>query len=160
MVEEKEIDVFDVPAEILVHQTNCMGVMGAGIALQIRKRCPDVYEAYRKLCKKKSPTELLGHIFLIPVQRTFGPQYICNLFGQKDVAGSGGGCMTDYDAVAEALRRLHDFASEEGIVSITLPYGIGCGLGGGDWERVYGLIDEEFAADKAICVVVAKKAED
>ena len=32
---------------IICHQVNCKGVMGAGLAKQIRDKWPDVYDRYR-----------------------------------------------------------------------------------------------------------------
>lgn len=41
----KEINgnLFDSKADVLCHQVNTYGVMGAGIALEVRKRFPGVY---------------------------------------------------------------------------------------------------------------------
>ena len=36
------------PNIVICHQVNCQGVMGAGIAKQIRARWPEVYEDYKK----------------------------------------------------------------------------------------------------------------
>ena len=35
---------------IICQQVNCMGVMGAGLAAQIRRKWPNVYNEYRKRC--------------------------------------------------------------------------------------------------------------
>lgn len=35
---------------VVCHQVNCMGVMGAGLAKQVRNRYPGVYRAYKELC--------------------------------------------------------------------------------------------------------------
>ena len=34
--------------DILCHQVNCQGVMGAGLAKQIRSKYPEVYEQYKE----------------------------------------------------------------------------------------------------------------
>jgi O-acetyl-ADP-ribose deacetylase (regulator of RNase III) len=44
-------NIFDSEAQTLVNTVNCMGVMGKGLALQFKKRYPDMFEAYQKICK-------------------------------------------------------------------------------------------------------------
>ena len=46
-------NILDAKADAILHQTNCKGVMGAGLALQIRNKYPDVYAKYRILCKEE-----------------------------------------------------------------------------------------------------------
>lgn len=43
----------------LIHACNCKGSWGAGIALQFKKRYPDAFTRYNKLCKQYGD-ELLG----------------------------------------------------------------------------------------------------
>jgi len=42
--------LFDVPADALVNTVNCVGVMGAGIALEFKKRYPKMFDYYRVAC--------------------------------------------------------------------------------------------------------------
>ena len=55
MVVYKECDIFDSGADIICHQVNCQGVMGSGLAKQIRERYPIVYEEYKKWCDESKP---------------------------------------------------------------------------------------------------------
>ena len=48
-VEIKYDDLLSSKERIIVHQVNCRGVMGAGIAKQIKEKWPDVYTSYRDL---------------------------------------------------------------------------------------------------------------
>ena len=36
---------------LIAHQTNCLGVMGAGIARSIKNKWTDVYTQYANFCK-------------------------------------------------------------------------------------------------------------
>ena len=36
--------------DIICHQTNCKGVMGAGIAFQIKRAYPEVFKKYKEFC--------------------------------------------------------------------------------------------------------------
>lgn len=58
----KEGNVFDSDADIICHQVNCQGVMGSGVAKEVRERFPNVYEQYHELCElhKNYSAGLLG----------------------------------------------------------------------------------------------------
>ena len=51
MVKEIVGDLLRQPVDIVAHQTNCMGNMGAGVALTIKKQLltSDAYEKYKSL---------------------------------------------------------------------------------------------------------------
>jgi hypothetical protein len=44
-------DFFDYEADIRVNTVNCVGVMGAGVALLFKTKYPDMYKQYVKDCK-------------------------------------------------------------------------------------------------------------
>jgi hypothetical protein len=44
--------IFDTPADAYVNTINCVGIMGAGIALEFKKRYPLMFEHYKELCSK------------------------------------------------------------------------------------------------------------
>jgi len=41
-------DLLTIESGIIAHQVNCQGKMGAGLALKIRKKYPQVYEYYKQ----------------------------------------------------------------------------------------------------------------
>lgn len=45
-------DLFSSGAEALVNTVNCVGVMGKGIALEFKRRFPDLFKAYRSACSR------------------------------------------------------------------------------------------------------------
>lgn len=46
-------NIFTSNCQTVVNTVNCVGVMGAGIALEIRLRYPELYERYKQLCEGK-----------------------------------------------------------------------------------------------------------
>jgi len=46
-------DIFTSNAEVIVNSVNCVGVMGKGIALEFKKRYPEMFAEYRKACAGK-----------------------------------------------------------------------------------------------------------
>ena len=134
-------DIFESGADIIAHQVNCQGVMGSGVAKQVREKYPQVYEYYKETCSKPH-ANLLGVCQMCPIGLS-GDQWIANLFGQ-DKFGYDGKCYTDYDKLREALLSLNRFAKGGKPTTFAIPYLMGCQRGGGDWEIVSKMIEEEL----------------
>ena len=47
-------DIFSSPAQVLVNTVNTVGVMGKGVALEFKKRYPEMFSAYERVCKPSS----------------------------------------------------------------------------------------------------------
>ena len=131
-------NIFNCKENIIVHQTNCQGVMGHGIAAQVKERYPEVFRGYYHYCKTQIPEEILGTSLICEAN---DGKYIANLFGQLSF---GVGLQTDYDRFRHALQEIHDFAKERDL-SVAIPYKIGCGLAQGDWNTVYNIIVDVFS---------------
>lgn len=125
----------DSTAPVIAHQTNCKGVMGAGVALAIRERYPEVMAPYQAACNHEN---MLGKCQLI---ETEDGRYIANLFGQD---GIGHGRQTDYDALSSALKSLVDKMKTHCLSAVSMPYNLGCGLAGGDWAVVSEILKDVF----------------
>jgi O-acetyl-ADP-ribose deacetylase (regulator of RNase III) len=137
-------NILDAPEDILVQQCNCQGVMGAGLAKQIRDKYPKVYIGYKKLTDqyRKVPSHLLGSTLFINVD----DKVIANIFGQLTYGRND--IYTDYKALKAGLLSIYNSVTSEYNIdknkTIAIPYGIGCGLAGGDWNIVYPMIEEVF----------------
>ena len=128
-------DILNVREGIIAHQVNCKRVAGAGLALQIRSKYPDWYTSYRN----RAPQ--LGICSLFKVSDTL---MIASLYGQY---GYGRGTMhTDYRALEDALLNLYIWRDMVSMI-ISFPFGMGCGLAGGDWDIVSDLIEKYFPND-------------
>ena len=46
-------NMFDSSMATLVNTVNCAGVMGKGVAFEFKKRFPEMYKEYVKLCDQK-----------------------------------------------------------------------------------------------------------
>lgn len=114
---------------------------GASIRYATSLKYPEVYRYYKDFCYAVQPTELLGIAYLTKADENL---YIANLFGQLDYGTHKR--QTDYKALKEALERL-DFTLKENEITdaeIRIPYNLGCGLAGGDWETVEETIKDVF----------------
>lgn len=45
-------DIFSSRCQTLVNTVNCVGVMGAGLALEFKARCPEMFCEYRERCRR------------------------------------------------------------------------------------------------------------
>lgn len=135
MIKIVEDSLLNATETFILHQVNCQGVMGTGVALQIKQKYPHVFEKYYNLCKNY-PTPLLGGIQIIPISKE---QSIVNVFGQDRYGRDKR--YTDYKALERALIRLANMTQG----TIALPYNMGCNNAGGDWSIVYSIIEKAFA---------------
>lgn len=141
MIQIINADIFTVKSNLLVHQVNCRGVMGSGIAKVVREKYPQVYTSYIKEVKSSSTMALLGSASLLgyaQIVKITDDFSICNLFGQN-YYGRDGKRYTDYEALSRAFEAINQKFSGQ---TITIPYNLGCGLGGGNWSIVYAIIAE------------------
>lgn len=121
-------DILTIEHGWILHQVNCQGVMGAGLAKKIADKWPVVLKQYRARClaSNEHPVLMLGQYEHVRVTKTLS---VINIFGQLDYGGRQR--HTDYGALVSAARKLSqtDNVSDQ---PIYIPYGMGCGLGGGD----------------------------
>lgn len=137
MIKTVNGDLLDAKETYLVHQVNCVGAMGRGLALAIRTKYPDVFRRYEQYCAEHRARDLLGKVLLIP---THDGKVICNVFGQNGYGTARQ--QTDYAALSKALTNLAKIVPHN--EPIAFPYGMGCGLGGGSWSIVEKMIREIF----------------
>lgn len=134
-------NILDIKSGIILHQANCQGVMGAGLALQLKKKWPVVYTDYRT--KYERVGLFLGDIILSRVE---GDIFVASLCTQKFYGR--GKVFTDYECLKNSMK-----AISTNRMQIYVPYGIGCGLAGGDWNVVSKIIDEALP----LAIVIKKE---
>lgn len=126
---------------IIVHGCNCLGVMGAGIALQVRLQYPAVFDEYVK--EHKTNGLKLGHIQVVEVAPE---KWIVNAMTQQS---TGGPRPVSYDAVARCFENVNAAAEQLEQQTgksheIIFPQ-IGAGLGGGNWKIIETIIDQSVS---------------
>lgn len=94
----------------------------------------DSFSEYYNLCKTMSANVLLGSNHWC---KAYNGKYIVNMFGEDIPTGKK--LDTNYNALNSCLLLLMKKAKEHE-QSIGLPGYLGCGLAGGDWNRVYDMI--------------------
>lgn len=118
-------DIFKSKAQTLVNTVNTVGVMGKGIALEFKKRFPDMYKDYLERCKKGAV--VLGRPYLYKELVT--PWIL--LFPTKQDWRS----VSRLSDIEEGLKYLEENYKNWGITSLAVPP-LGCGLGELNWDIV------------------------
>lgn len=127
-------DLLGANQKVIVHGCNNRGIMGSGVAAQIRAKWPNVYEVYA--LKHRVFGLDLGDV--IPVA-TMDGKIIVNAVTQ-DGFGRDGRRYVDYAAIERCFVTINDRVHGWEVTEIALPR-IGAGLGGGDWTIIEGIIN-------------------
>lgn len=130
MMIEKFGDLFTTDAPAIGHGVNVHGKMGAGIAVQFRKRFPIMYYIYTELCA--DGTMVPGSVLTDPN----GPPVVYNIASQ-DLPGA----HARLEWLEEGLRTALSDAHSRGLDRVALPL-IGCGIGGLDEADVVPLMQQ------------------
>lgn len=116
-------DLFSEPnLGAIAHGCNCAGAMGKGIAVEFRRRFPEMYEEYRNQCHNGKYT--LGDVLCWQNEEIT----VFNLGTQKTWR-----TKAELWAVEQAVEQMVEQAQTLGIQLIGLPR-VGAGLGGLQWS--------------------------
>ena len=149
MIHRVQGDLLKSDCNFIGHQSNCLGGFGGGIAGQIRKQVPEMYEVFSSDMHIRHSDHKLGSLCYTRIKN--GAGYGFNLYGQYYFGGRDPkGFDTDYAALKKALHKMLTIVPElariakidKNNIKVGLPWLIGCGLAGGDWDTVYALIEE------------------
>lgn len=132
MIRIKNGDLLEATEKIIGHQVNCHGVAG-GLAYHMFNKYPDAGNDYMQITQRTKPWALKGITQLTGQQKD--GHIIANIFGQYQPGADYNPELLEY-----ALKMLGDQARMMGW-SVALPYKISCGICGGDWNEVLGIIE-------------------
>jgi len=116
-------DMFESQCQTLVNTVNCVGVMGKGVALEFKKRFPDMFQDYEERCRIKEVQ--LGQPYLFT--RAL-PPWILN-FPTKGHWRA----VSNLNDIIQGLEYLNTHYREWGIESLAVP-SLGCGQGQLEWQ--------------------------
>lgn len=135
-------NILNSKCNIICQSVNHQGVMGSGLAKQIRDKYPDIVNGYENMCRTHTFRSIMrnGLVHFHSVFDNKGVfQQIASIFGQEKYGKNKR--HTNYTSLMNGFIRVFEYAESQGY-SIAIPYGIGCGLGGGDWETVLLLLKD------------------
>jgi len=146
MIEYKTGDILVEQAEALVNTVNCVGVMGAGVALQFKRAFPANSDAYESACRRKEIEP--GRMFVFATEGLTPPRYIINFPTKRHWRGK-----SRIEDIEAGLASLVEEIRSRDIRSVAVPP-LGSGLGGLDWPEVRARIASALDSLPDVRVVV------
>ncbi len=123
-------NLFDSNAQTLVNPVNTVGVMGKGIALEFKKRYPEMFKAYKEVCGKNML--YIGKLMLYKDK----DHLILNFPTKKHWKDP-----SKLQYIEKGLLEFRKNYANYNIKSIAFPK-LGCGNGNLKWEEVKPLIEK------------------
>ncbi len=124
-------DILESKAQTLINTVNCVGIMGKGIALEFKKRFPEMFQDYVERCERKEVKPGVPYLY-----KTLLPPHIIN-FPTKDHWKS----VSRIVDIERGLQLLVTHYKDWGITSLAIP-SLGCGNGQLEWKAVGPLIHQ------------------
>lgn len=140
MMKTVQGDILKETEGIIVHGCNAQGVMGSGIAKQIRNKYPQVFKDYRDhylLMIQTDPENLLGSIVITEINPKL---IIVSGITQQFYGRDTNERYVCYNAVRGVFSGVRKLSLQTGL-PVKYP-ALGSGLGGGDLERIKMVINE------------------
>lgn len=122
---------------IICHGCNSLGIMGKGLALQMKNKFPNMYNKYKNLCTNKELNP--GDVYVFKVNGNYRIKYVFNLITQDNLSSAS------LDYIEKSMENAIKLAKMYNYNEFAIPL-IGCGLGNLKWNDV-----------KKIVVMLAKK---
>jgi len=128
---------------VIAHVCNNRGGWGKGFVRAISNRWDLPENSYRMWYNNRKYNNFgLGSIQNVSVDLN---TWVCNMIAQDGYASRHKPVAIKYDSLEECLVNLSESLSDLSDASIHMPR-IGCGLAGGSWERVEGIINKCISA--------------
>ena len=124
--------------DAIAHCCNCQGVMGSGIAAQIKAELPEAYSAYKAYEDQNDGIDL-GSISGMAYPKGF----VFNLHAQN-LYGYDGSRFVDYEALYKGLSQTRDMMLSNGLKTLGLPYLMACDRAGGGWRIIEAMLEVLF----------------
>ena len=141
-------------ATVIAHICNDVGVWGAGFVMALSSRWTEPQFMYLAEFMKPVPPKL-GETIWTPVE--YGV-VVANMIAQQGVKPRPSNLpLVNYFALNKTLDKVGDFCVRSKAV-VQMPR-IGCGIGGGDWNVVEGIIQDKLVK-KGVRVYVCDLPEE
>jgi O-acetyl-ADP-ribose deacetylase (regulator of RNase III) len=122
-------DILKANVQALVNPVNCVGVMGAGLALQFKQAFPENFQLYKEACKAGQIRT--GWMFVVDRGKDCEPRFIINFPTKRHWRNP-----SELEYITFGMVQLVKAVKLWQIESVAIPP-LGCGLGGLKWEDVW-----------------------
>lgn len=138
-------DIFETEQEVaLAHGCNCAGAMGKGIAVEFKQRWPEMYRAYKNICKSGDFNPGAVFVWKDPSSK----RIIFNLGTQRTWR-----TKATHEALETSLNRMFMNIVELNVKMIAMPL-IGTGLGRipeAEVKKILVGLSERFPCQIIVC---------
>lgn len=126
-------NIFSIDTDVIVNAVNTVGIMGGGLALQFKRKYPEMFQDYSNIC-------LSGKLDIGSIHTyNEGGQVIVNFPTKKHWKDP-----SQLDYIEKGMVALNNFlVREDWVKTVAIPK-LGCGLGGLDWNDVKKIIIKKF----------------
>ena len=138
-------NIFNTQCQTIVNTVNCVGVMGKGIALEMKNRYPDMFEKYKTFCDNKLID--IGKLWLY---KNPDDKWILN-FPTKTHWRYG----SEYDYIEKGMQKFIETYKDKNITSIAFPM-LGCSNGGLNEENVLEIMMKYFSKCDDLIIEIYK----
>ena len=135
MIKIKTGNIFETECSTIVNAVNCVGVMGKGIALEFKKRYPDMFSEYVNLCRDSQVKPGIPYVYF-------------DKSGVKILNFPTKNHWRNTSKLSYIIDGLDWFAENYrgyDIETIAFP-ALGCGNGGLSWENVYSIMNKKLSS--------------
>lgn len=131
-------NIFDhfMPGDVMVHGCNAQGVMGSGIAAQVRELFPGAYDVYHRVHQERG-LRLGDVIYYVQEDQ----KIIANAITQDYFGADPRVRYASYDAIDDAFKNIFDMCAKFDVKGKVLVPKIGAGLGNAHWGAIAEIID-------------------
>lgn len=129
---------------IICHGCNTLGVMGKGLALQMKNKFPEMYNKYKNLCADNILDP--GDVYEYENKRKHRIKYVFNLMTQNNLEHAS------LEYIEKSLQNAVNKAKSLGYNEFAIPL-IGCGLGKLKWIDVKKIV-KKIAEDNKFKIIV------
>jgi O-acetyl-ADP-ribose deacetylase (regulator of RNase III) len=126
---------------VICHCCNALGAWGKGFVVPLGQKYPIAKEKYLKFIKMTREENRLGSVSFAKATDNI---IVANIIGQYNIYPKDGKIPLDYEALEKGFRSVIEmFQTNDIPLTVHMPK-IGCGLAGGDWNRVEEIIKNTF----------------
>ena len=130
-------DITTIDDGVICHACNCQNKFNKGLVKIIRKKFPIVYSEFTKFTLEiPKPWDRLGLIQEVKISEELS---IVNMFTQL-FYGNSKESGIDYNDYSAWVKCVEEIKNIKGARKVYFPFNVGCGLAGGDWNKISEII--------------------
>lgn len=136
-------------AKIIAHICNDAGAWGKGFVLALSRRWPESAQSYKQWYRDREGNDFgLGSVQFVQVGNDL---WVANMVAQHGIKRVQDVPPIRYEALERCLEKVAVKAKELN-ASVHMPC-IGCGLAGGEWDRIEPIILQKFCEQDVPVIV-------